>query len=120
MNTLLLAGKFVLLLVIPLLIAIVPLALFFYLSQRKSMKQSAGLIGLSAVFSILTGLVTPALAFWVCAASMGIGQTANGPGCVTGASAFLVLGYLFTAITLVVGLVFTIHLLLSQPEKLGY
>ncbi|WP_020606375.1 hypothetical protein [Spirosoma spitsbergense] len=120
MNTVLLAGRFVLVLVIPLLIAITPLALFLYLSQHKSIKQSAGLVGLSAVYSILTGLVTPSLAFWTCAASMGIGEMTNGPGCVTGASSFLVLGYLFTTIMLVVSLVFTMQQLLSQRKRLGY
>jgi hypothetical protein len=119
MNTLLLAGKLVLTLVFPLSIAMTPLALFLYLSQHRSIEQSAGLVGLSAISSILTGLVTPALAFWVCAASMSIGQKANRPGCVTGASAFLVLGYLFTTITLIISLVFTIQLVL-QRKKLDY
>ncbi len=120
MKTVLVAGKLAGVIFIPLLIAIAPLALFLYLSQRKSIKQSAGLVGLSAVASILTGLVTPILAFWTCAASMGIGEMTNEPRCVTGASAFLALGYLFTAITLVVSLVSTIQLILSQRRKLGY
>ncbi len=114
------AGKFAGVLIIPLLIAIAPLALFLYLSQHKSIKQSAGLVGLSAVSSILTGLITPALAFWTCAASMGIGEMTHEPRCVTGASAFLVLGYLFTAVTLVISLIFTLQLILSQRRKVGY
>lgn len=120
MNTLLLVGKFVLVLVIPLLITIAPLVLFLYLSQHKSIKQSAGLVTMSAVGSIFTGLVTPALAFWVCAASMSPGPIPSVPRCVTGASAFLVLGYAFTAITLLVSTIFTIQLVLSQRRQVGY
>lgn len=120
MDELLLAGKFALTLVVPLLIALVPLMLFLFLSNRKPIMQSVGLTTLAAVCSSLTGLATPFLAFWVCAVSLSIGMPENGPKCVTGAAFFLAVGYLFTAVTVLIGLTTIIKTFIDRSRKVGY
>ncbi len=109
-------AKGIAVLAIPLLITAVPLALLMFLRQLKPIRQSVSLTALTAILSTGTGLVTPFLGTLICAGMLANGMPDNRPKCVMGAVLFVPVGYLFTGLTLLVGVGLTVRLFLRQSS----
>ncbi len=94
----------ILTLLVPLLVASLPLLVLLGISRLRIIRASTPLLGLAILGSLTIGYLSSGLAVLLCANALSDGMHGSGPKCVTGAIIFLPIGGLFTLATLLLGL----------------
>ena len=96
-------------LLLPLVISAFPLLLFTRLSHFKSVDESAPMLALSTLGSVLTGCFSSGLAVLLSASLLAHGMKGDGPKCVTGAVMYFMTGGFLTLLTLLIGVYMIAH-----------
>lgn len=91
-------------LVLPLVVSAFPLLTFTGLSHFKAVDESAPMLALSTLGSVLIGCFSSGLAVLLSAGLLAYGMKGDGPKCVTGAVMYFMIGGFFTLLTLLIGL----------------
>lgn len=90
-------------LLLPLIVSAFPLLTFTGLSRLKSVADSAPMLALSTLGSVLIGCLSSGLAVLLSAGLLAHGMKGDGPKCVTGAVMYMMIGGFFTLMTLLIG-----------------
>lgn len=94
----------ILTLLVPLVVASLPLVVFTGISRLRFIRASTPLLGLATLCSLLIGYLSSGLAVLLCANALSDGMHSSGANCVTGAIIFFPIGGFFSLMTLLLGL----------------